>query len=81
MNGKKMVCETSCLCDGTLTFLIQLIQSLRDIGCTNIKWKSEEVENPEPLWMKTRFIAYGVIWNTNNFRKLHGIPMKRSNRL
>ena len=21
--------------------------------------------------------ATGIVWNTNNFRKLHGVPMKR----
>lgn len=76
-HGDKLVVETSCVCDSTLVFLIQLIQTLKKLGCTNIKWRSEEVENPNPAWMSTRFIATGIIWNTNNFRKLHGIPMKR----
>ena len=76
-HGEKLVVETSCVCDSTLVFLIQLIQTLKKLGCTNIKWRSEEVENPNPAWMKTRFIATGIIWNTNNFRKLHGVPMKR----
>lgn len=79
-HGEKMVVETSCVCDSTLVFLIQLIQTLKKLGCTNIKWRSEEVENPNPAWMSTRFIATGIIWNTNNFRKLHGIPMKRRRR-
>ena len=76
-HGGKITVETSCICDGTLVFAIQLMQSLERIGATNIKIRSEEVENPEPAWMKTRFIATGTIWNTNNFRRLHGIPMKR----
>lgn len=76
-HGEKLVVETSCVCDSTLVFLIQLIQTLKKMGCTNIKWRSEEVENPNPAWMSTRFIATGIIWNTNNFRKLHGIPIKR----
>lgn len=79
-HGDKLTVETSCVCEGTLVFLIQLIQTLKKLGCTNIKWRSEEVENPNPAWMSTRFIATGIIWNTNNFRKLHGIPMKRRRR-
>lgn len=79
-HGEKLVVETSCVCDSTLVFLVQLIQTLKKFGCTNIKWRSEEVENPNPAWMGTRFIATGIIWNTNNFRKLHGIPMKRRRR-
>lgn len=76
-HGEKLTVGTSCVCDGTLVFAIQLMQELERIGATNIKFRSEEVENPNPAWMKTRFIATGIIWNTNNFRKLHGIPMKR----
>lgn len=75
--GDKLTVETSCVCDSTLVFAIQLMQSLAKIGATNIKIRSEEVENPNPAWMKTRFIATGIVWNTNNFRKLHGVPMKR----
>ena len=76
-HGEKLTVETSCVCDSTLVFAIQLIQALKRIGATNIKIRSEEVENPNPAWMKTRFIVAGIIWNTNNFRKLHGITIKR----
>ena len=76
-HGEKLTVETSCVCDGTLVFAVQLMQALAKIGATNIKIRSEEVENPNPAWMKTRFIATGIVWNTNNFRKLHGVPMKR----
>lgn len=76
-HGEKLTVETSCVCDGTLVFAIQLMQSLMKMGATNINIRSEEVENPDPAWMKMRFIATGIVWNTNNFRKLHGIPMKR----
>lgn len=76
-HGEKLTVEITCVCDSTLVFAIQLIHLLAKIGATNIKIRSEEVENPNPAWMKTRFIATGIIWNTNNFRKLHGIPMKR----
>lgn len=79
-HGEKLTVETSCICDSTLVFAIQLMQSLAKIGATNIKIRSEEVENPNPAWMKTRFIATGIVWNTNNFRKLHGVPMKRRKR-
>lgn len=75
--GEKLTVETSCICDSTLVFAIQLMQALAKIGATNIKIRSEEVENRNPAWMKTRFIATGIVWNTNNFRKLHGVPMKR----
>lgn len=78
-HGAKLTVETSCICDSTLVFAIQLMQSLAKIGVTNIKIRSEEVENPNPAWMKTRFIATGIVWNTNNFRKFHGVPMKRRN--
>ena len=76
-HGEKLAVEASCVCDSTLVFAIQLMQSLAKIGATNIKIRSEEVKNPNPAWMKTRFIATGIVWNTNNFRKLHGIPIKR----
>lgn len=79
-HGEKLTVEISCVCDGTLIFAIQLMQSLEKIGATNIKIRSEEVENPDPAWMKTRFIATGIVWNTNNFRRLHGVPMKRKKR-
>ncbi len=75
--GDKLNVETSCVCDGTLTFGIQLIQELARMGAANIKLRSEEVKNPNPAWMSVKFIATGIIWNTNNFRRLHGIPMKR----
>lgn len=78
--GEKLTVETSCVCDSTLIFAIQLMQSLARMGATNIKIRSEEVENPDPAWMKTRFIATGIVWNTNNFRRLHGVPMKRKKR-
>ena len=79
-HGEKLTVETSCVCDSTLVFAVQLMQALKRIGATNIKIRSEEVENPNPAWMKTRFIATGIIWNTNNFRRLHGVPMKRRNK-
>ena len=78
--GEKLTVETSCVCDSTLIFAIQLMQSLARMGATNIKIRSEEVENPDPAWMRTRFIATGIVWNTNNFRRLHGVPMKRKKR-
>lgn len=79
-HGEKLTVETSCVCDGTLIFAIQLMQSLGKIGATNIKFRSEEVKNPDPAWMSIRFIATGIVWNTNNFRRMHRIPMKRRNR-
>ena len=79
-HGEKLTVETSCVCDSTLVFAVQLMQSLAKIGATNIKIRSEEVENPNPAWMKTMFIATGIVWNTNNFRKFHGVPMKRRKR-
>ena len=75
--GKKLKVETSCVCDGTLLFAFQLMRSLSKIGATNIMFRSEMVEDPDPSWMSCRFIAVGTLWNTNNFRKMHGIPMKR----
>lgn len=76
-HGEKLMVETSCVCDGTLEFAVLLMQSLMKIGAVNIKIQCEDVENPNPLWMSTRFIAIGIVWNTNNFRRRHGIPMKR----
>ena len=76
-HGEKLTVETSCVCDGTLIFAIQIIHKLELMGATNIKIRSEEIENPDPAWMKTRFIATGIVWNTNNWRRMHGIPMKR----
>lgn len=79
-HGEKLTVEISCVCDSTLAFAVQLMQALAKIGATNIKIRSEEVENPNPTWMKTHFIATGIVWNTNNFRRLHGVPMKRKKR-
>lgn len=69
--------EASCVCDGTYIFAVWLMQALQRMGATNIKFHSEIVENPDPFWMSCRFIATGIVWNTNNFRRMHGIPMKR----
>lgn len=80
-HGEKLTVETSCVCDGTLLFAIQLMQTLVRIGAVNIKLWSEMVEDPDPKWMSCRFIANGIVWNTNNFRKMHGIPMKRRGRI
>ena len=79
-HGEKLTVETSCVCDGTLLFLDKLIQSLEKRGATNIKIRSEELENPNSKLMDTRFIATGIIWNTNNFKKMHRVPMKRRNK-
>lgn len=76
-HGRKLTIEKSCICDGTLAFGFQLMQALSRVGATNITLRSEEVENPDPAWMSCRFIATGIVWNTNNFRRMHGIPMKR----
>lgn len=79
-HGERLTVETSCVCDGTLLFLDKLIQSLEKRGATNIKIRSEELENPNSKLMDTRFIATGIIWNTNNFKKMHRVPMKRRNK-
>lgn len=76
----RMVLEVSCVCDGTYIFAVWLMQVLQRMGATNIKFHSEIVENPDPFWMSCRFIVNGIVWNTNNFRKMHGIPMKRRHR-
>lgn len=72
-----MKIEVSSVCDGTLIFAAWLIQALQRMGATNIKVRTENVENPDPAWMSCRFVATGIVWNTNNFMKMHGIPMKR----
>lgn len=64
-------------CDGSMYFAVQLYFALKRIGCTNIKIYSEDMENPIPAWAHTKFIATGIMWNTNNWRKLHGFPMMR----
>lgn len=76
-DGKKLNVKTSCICDGTLIFAVHIMQELSKIGATNITVKSEKVENPNPKWMSCRFIAEGIIWNTNNFKKMHGLPITR----
>lgn len=75
--GGKVIYEASRICDGTLIFLIDLIESLKKIGCVNIKYTEETVKNPEPIWMNTKFIVTGIMYDTNNWRKLHGLPMIR----
>lgn len=72
-----MKIEVSSVCDGTLIFAAWLIQALQRMGATNIKVRTENVENPDPAWMSCRFVATGIVWNTNNYRKMHGIPIKR----
>lgn len=79
-HGEKLTVETSCVCDGTIVFAIHLMRALARAGATNIEIRSEKVENPNPVWTGTRFIATGIVWNTNNFRRLHGVPMKRRKR-
>lgn len=79
-HGCKLMIEKSCICDRTFFFGFQLMQALSRVGATNITLHSEEVGNPDPAWMSCKFIASGIIWNTNNFRRLHGIPMKRRGR-
>ena len=76
-HGARVLCETSCICDGTLFFAVQLAQVLKEIGCVCINVRSETVENADPSWMNCRFIDSGIMWNTNNWRKMHGLPMKR----
>lgn len=79
-HGEKIEMECSCICDGTLVFAIKLIQELRKKGCVNIKVRSEYVQKPERPWEQTKFIATGILWNTNNWRKMHGLTMIRRRR-
>lgn len=76
----RMELEASCVCDGTYIFAVWLMQALQRMGATNIKFHSEILENPDPFWMSCRFVSTGIVWNTNNFRRMHGIPMKRRHR-
>lgn len=76
-HGEKMKMEAFCICDGTPECAIQVIKALKKIGATNIKLRFEEVKNSDLEWMGIKFVATGIVWNTNNFRRLHGVPMKR----
>ena len=76
-HGEKMKMETFCICDGTTECEIQVIKALKEIGATNIKVRCEEVKNSDLEWIGIKFVATGIVWNTNNFRRLHGIPIKR----
>ena len=76
-HGEKMKMETFCICDGTTECAIWVIKALKEIGATNIKVRFEEVKNSDLEWIGIKFVATGIVWNTNNFRRLHGIPMKR----
>lgn len=78
--GKIIYKVPSGCCDGSMHFAVQLYSGLKRIGCTNIKIYSEDIKNPIPTWAHTNFIATGIMWNTNNWRKLHGIPMIRKRR-
>lgn len=80
-HGEKIEMQCSCICDGTLAFAIELIRELERRGCINIKIRSEYIENEEKPWMKTKYIATGILFNTNNWRKMHGVPMHRGKRL
>lgn len=73
--GEKVYYEISCICDGTLYYAIQLARVLKGIGCVCIHVKSETIEDANPPWMNCRFIATGVMRNTNNWRRMHGLPM------
>lgn len=75
INRPKNNFMTFCVCDGTLCFAIELCENLKRIGCTNIKVASEEVKS-DIHWMKTKFVARGVIYS-NNYLKMHGLPMRR----
>lgn len=76
--GKKIKFQMiSGICDGTLIFAFKLIKHLEFLGCTNIRVESEEVENKETKQLGTIFKATGIRWETNNFRRLHRLPMKR----
>lgn len=75
--GSKIICETDCICDGTITYAVQLAIVLKAIGCVCISVRSETVEDANPEWMNCRFIASGIMWNTNNWRRMHEVPMKR----
>ena len=66
---------TFCVCDGTLHFAMELCENLKRMGCTDIKVTSEKVKN-DPQWMETKFVARGVIYS-NNYLKMHGLPMRR----
>lgn len=77
--GSKVEIEVSDVC-GTFLSAVQLAQELARFGATNIKLRSEKVENPDPKRRLFRFVATGIFWNTNNFRKMHGLPMKRRNK-
>ena len=79
-DGAKMILSLFCICDGTFFFAKSLIDALKSVGCTNIKVRSETIENPEKPWMNCKFIVSGVVWDTNNWRKMHGLPMKRRKR-
>ena len=76
-HGEKMKMETFCICNGTTECAIQVIKALKEIGATNIKVRFEEVKNSDLEWIGIKFVATGIVWNTNNFRRLHGTPMKR----
>ena len=76
-HGEKMKMETFCICDGAKECEIWVIKALKEIGATNIKVRFEEVKNSDLEWIGIKFVATGIVWNTNNFRRLHGTPMKR----
>lgn len=76
-HGDRLIFEYSCICDGTLTYAVELIRKLRKNGCINIKIHSEIIQNQECPCESTKFIAIGIFWNTNNWRKMRGVPMTR----
>lgn len=79
-HGEKIYYETSCVCDGTLYFAVQFVLALKKIGCMCINVRSETVNDANPPWMNCRFIVSGIMWNTNNWRRMHGVPMIRRKR-
>lgn len=76
-HGEKLTLKCSCVCDGTLEHATELIRKLEKRGCVNISVRSEIVQNKECQWMNTKFTATGIFWNTNNWRRIHGVPMVR----
>lgn len=51
----------SCVCDGTLIFMYELITILNALGCTDIQTETEIIQDACPPWKCCRFKASGKV--------------------
>ena len=75
LSAEKEIVERSCLTDGdAYIFVPMLMRELLDMGCEDIKFRMEDSPSE---WFGHRFVVSGIRWKANNWRRIHGFPMRR----